>query len=478
MDKSVFKQGLNNGLGFFLLLVLSLLLSWIFNIASLGIGFGIIILILGLPIAAYMLNNFKFGLYLVLFISSCMSVINRVLYAGIPFGLIIDFSLILVFLAIVNELIQPKSGVNVKSLKSPITTMVLVWAGYLVFQVVNPEGAIAAWVNEMRSMIRIVMIYIIMWRVFDSFSNIKRFTNVYLLVGLLAALYGIYQDIFGLPSFDLSWATANPRRINLLYIGGQWRKFSFLTDPAAFGMFMVLIAVVSAFLAIESTTQTKKRLWYVLVSLAAILGMFASDIRTAYAMLPVGGSMYVALNITKRRTWYFVTSAVLVFLLIYFGPFHNSTIHRFRTAFNPGEDASMQVRDINRKIMQPYIYSHPIGGGPSTSGVPGEQFAPGHYLKGFPPDGGFMKTLLELGWIGLLIEMTLYLTVLVLGIDAFFKSKSPEKKSYYLAYIVGFFVLTVAFFAKKSPSQFPINFFLYGAFAVIVRLREFERNGI
>jgi putative inorganic carbon (hco3(-)) transporter len=65
--------------------------------------------------------------------------------------------------------------------------------------------------------------------------------------------------------------------------------------------------------------------------------------------------------------------------------FKGKTVERLRSAFELKENASLNVRDVNRKLIQPYIYAHPIGGGLATSGKPGEAYNPDHRLAGFPP---------------------------------------------------------------------------------------------
>ncbi|MCP6423416.1 hypothetical protein NL463_29335, partial [Klebsiella pneumoniae] len=62
---------------------------------------------------------------------------------------------------------------------------------------------------------------------------------------------------------------------------------------------------------------------------------------------------------------------------------------------------------MNQKRIQPYILSHPIGGGLGATGVWGVRFAPYSFLANFPPDSGYVRVAVELGWIGLGIFCTL-----------------------------------------------------------------------
>ena len=54
----------------------------------------------------------------------------------------------------------------------------------------------------------------------------------------------------------------------------------------------------------------------------------------------------------------------LIGAFVLFAPIYgNGTINRLRSTFQISTDASLQVRDVNRHFIQPYSYSHPIGGG-------------------------------------------------------------------------------------------------------------------
>ncbi|MFX6006691.1 hypothetical protein ABTF07_19150, partial [Acinetobacter baumannii] len=66
-------------------------------------------------------------------------------------------------------------------------------------------------------------------------------------------------------------------------------------------------------------------------------------------------------------------------LILIFIPTSNPTIYRFQTAFRPSEDASFNVRKINQKRIQPFILTHPMGGGLGATGTWGQRFAPNSF---------------------------------------------------------------------------------------------------
>ena len=144
------------------------------------------------------------------------------------------------------------------------------------------------------------------------------------------------------------------------------------------------------------------------------------------------------------------------------------------TTFDFG-DASLNVRNVNRHNIQPYIYTHPIGGGVRTTGVVYEKYNEGHPLAGFPTDSGLLSLVLELGWIGLLLQCITYFVFLRLGVRGYYRSKDPTFKVLLLASTLTLFGYVVAQYSQLAISQVPSGFLFYALLAVIIRLPQIEK---
>lgn len=478
-DKIVVEK-FNNFFGLIILLVFSLMAVLAITMTGLKGGLMVLAIITGFPLVLYSLINNRFGYMLLIVFTAFMAFITRVLAIDIPFGVGIDILLLLMLFGIIVEYIFSENRQRISrefSFTNPISIAVFIWIAYLLLQVANPSGTVAGWMFGLRGILRFLAVFIIAQRVFNSLNFVHFFTEFFVALGLVIAGYGIYQEFAGLPAFDLQWARLTPERINLLFIQGKWRKWSILSDPAIYGLFMSFGGIVACLMALGPFSWRKK-IFFITAGLIMFLGMFFSGTRTAYVMIPVALATYVIINITKVKTLVFACVSAMIFLIIYFGPFYSKPIVRFRSAFNPSKDASMNLREYNQERIRPYVHSHPIGGGLTTTGTYGERFSPGHPLSGFPPDSGFMKTLLETGWIGLILEMGLYFTVLAVGITNYYNSRDPVIKTYYSAFAVGFFALTIALYAKENITQFPLNFILYGIFVLMYKLRKFDTDSI
>ncbi|HEX8460977.1 MAG TPA: hypothetical protein VF623_06090, partial [Segetibacter sp.] len=136
-------------------------------------------------------------------------------------------------------------------------------------------------------------------------------------------------------------------------------------------------------------------------------------------------------------------------------------------AFKPSNDASYNLRKENQKKIRPYILSHPMGGGLGSTGVWGVKFSPNSYLASFPPDSGYVRVAVEMGWIGLLLFCILMFTILRAGVNNFYRIIDPELKSYCLAMTLIVFALNIGNFPQEALVQFPTNIYFY-LFAALI----------
>ena len=140
-------------------------------------------------------------------------------------------------------------------------------------------------------------------------------------------------------------------------------------------------------------------------------------------------------------------------------PTGNPNLARFQTAFRPNNDDSYKLRKANQKRIQPYILSHPVGGGLGATGTWGQKFAPGSYLANFPPDSGYIRVAVELGWLGLILFCVMMFTFIKTGINYYYQIKDPELKTYCLALTLIIFAYNIANFPQEALVQYPSNIY-------------------
>lgn len=462
-----------SGTNIFLVLTLcSIIISY--GIAKLGIIFGapVIILLVGIPVTLFVILVPRFGFLLASGLSFFIAYINRWTFTMVPLA-VVD---IILYLTTIGILIKIGSGQGLKNFvtkyfKNPITYALLVWVIYNHFQLLNLNSTdILSKLLVIRQSWYSLLAYVIGVYVFENINSVKAFIKIILALSLLAAIFGLTQKHIGLLPFEREWLYSSPLRIRLYMVWGQVRAWSFLNDPTSFGLLMSTSAVTCIILMTGSFKFYKKVLLAICV-IIMLLAMVASGTRTAFVIFLVGVGFFGLINIRSTRTQIACILVSLVCVIIYFGPFYSAPIQRIRSAFQGDKDPSMNVRLINKEKIRPYLLTHPIGGG--SNATQGNNTS--HILYGFPPDSGYLKIALELGYVGLLIILWLYYRASAFATQQYFNSQSREKKIVYLIILTSLLALFTAEVTQITISQKPFDLIVFAYFALLTRLKDIKQ---
>jgi putative inorganic carbon (hco3(-)) transporter len=467
---------------FFITLKDSWILVVILSVASLFISFLIvkvnviispiiIFLIIGLLATGLIFKNYIWGFYGGLILTCIMFYLERILPFGIPYGVLCD---LLFLLAFISLLFDPRQKDWRQYTTDPITIGYFIIFVYQILQVFNPNAvSLSGWLFSIRTLV-FPLIMLTSFGIIGRLSGIKTLLKVWFLIASIAALYGIYQEFFDLTGFEWKWVNDEPSRYKAYFVVGHMRKFSFLSDPAAFGGFMAYSAL-AAFCLLFAPLSTAKKFALGFSFIIMVVSMLYSGTRTAYAMVAIGIIFFILITIRKKANFVIAFILVIGMLTIIFGPFYGRQANRLRSAFLPSNDASMEVRDVKRTQLQPYILSHPVGGGLNTTGSAGVKYSAGHHLAGgWDADSGYLKVALEQGWIGLSLLMVFLFMVMVKGIDNYFKLHDPMLQSINLTFIIPFFAVTVGTFTQSAIWYKPLFIFVIVTYSVVVSIKKLD----
>lgn len=431
--------------------------------------------LLGIVILYTTVINFQFGFYASTTISFFIFFIGRFLGDSVPVGSLIDILIFANFFGLIFKKVMDKESFF-KENQHVITTLYLLYTLFIIAELFNPSmHSMEGWLLVFRKYIQFLMVYFIAMNIFTTPKATYNYFKYWAVLSLIAGAYGCVQEWFGFLPFEEAWIRSAPGREKLyILVTGVSRRFSTFSDPAAFGIIMgATFPLLLIFFIYGKNWAT--RLSYFIVMVFVLLGVAYSGTRTAYFIIIASVCVFILMTITNKRTLVFTCLFLLGFMALMFGPFYgNPTINRIRSTFEFSEDASLQVRDINRAHIQPYIYRHPIGGGLATSGLQGIEFNPNHYLAGFPPDSGFVKTAIETGWIGLFLQCLIYFFVLQSGAHAYFRSGNEQNKHLILALMVCAFAFIIGQYGQVAIGQFPGVFLFYGCLAGIAKAKYWE----
>jgi putative inorganic carbon (HCO3(-)) transporter len=359
--------------------------------------------------------------------------------------------------------------------KSPVSVFLLLWVGYNFIEIVNPVAASrVAWLFTIRTVAIVTLTYFIFLYYINTVAQIRLILKLWIGLSLFAALYTLKQEYFGFSAFEKVWLADNPSASSLYFIGGHWRKFSIFSDPVALAYNMV-ISMLLCFSLLFSNIKLYKKAMLSVCMIIFVMAMLYSGTRGAFVLVPAGMAIIFILKLDLKT---FIVGVIVaaVFLVAVNIPTSNQTFLRFQSAFKPSDDASYNVRKVNQKRIQPYIKSHPMGGGLGSTGTWGQRFSPNTYLASFPPDSGFIRVAVETGWIGLILLSAFLFTALKTGISNYFQIKDTELKTYCLAMTAIIFSLTIGNFPQEALVQFPINIYFYLALALIIVTLRLDRQ--
>ncbi len=460
---------INSPAGMLLLLLGVLALAYVLSALDFKAGFVLYLVLVGVPLIVYCLFNVAFNVGMMLFVALMVPFATK--YTTAPIGTLLDLLILIGAMGILLRQIKERDW---SFAKYPLSYMILIWLYYNVMQVLNPSAeSKMAWLYTVRSVaIQQVVFFIGAYAFRNNRKGAVAMVKLVIAICFASALYGLKQQFIGFSTTETSWVMADPERFQLYYQWNMMRIPSFCYDPTTFGILMACFSIFCLALFIGGTRR-KHKWWLFLMFACSLWAMAYTGTRTAFALVPIGAVFYAGLILNRR-----VLLAGVVLAVLGTGFVMKSTssgvIFRIQSAFKPSQDDSMNLRLENQKKIQPFIQSHPMGGGLGSCGVWGKRFNPESELASFPHDSSFVRMAVELGWIGLILYTLLHYFVLRTGLYYFIRCRDPLIKAVYAGITTWAFMLAVACYAQEAILQLPMNV-IYNVFlALLVTLKNFD----
>lgn len=419
-----------------------------------------------------------FGFYTSFVVSLFLNLPGRIsISAGmLPTGLIPEYLAYLTLLGILTRQ-QYRKEITSKFWSYPITLWMMILLCYLLLEVVNPAASSKlGWFNFFRKQVSFMAFFYISYCFFNSKKAIFQFTRFWIILSTIEALYACKQQWFGFFDFEYLWLISDQKRFELFVNFGFVRRFGLLSDPASAGILYSCSTVLLLVFALRAKTMAKQIAYLLLTALHFMASSYTGT-RTGTMMVVAGVVFYIVLNLYEKRTLIFSgVFAVMIMGLLFAPIYNNQIINRLRTTFEGSKDPSAMARDLNRKIVQPYAYTHPIGGGLNTCGNMGQMYNPGHFLSMIPPDSGFMQAMMEQGPIGLALLLIFYYVVLRTGIKYYYRVRDPAIRTQYAAHMVSIFTLMVAQYSQLAIGQYPSVLYFYSVLALLLKLHQYDSH--
>ena len=238
-----------------------------------------------------------------------------------------------------------------------------------------------------------LLVPVILWRCPFDRGERGRLVTVLMTTGLLTAVVGLAQQWIG-PSRLAAMGYEYNEVIR--FAGGFLRSFSTFTQPFSFGLFVTLVLLVCLPVALSEISRPRNALFLVTVPIL-VAGMAASVVRGAILGLVAGG---IFLLLWRYRGFvHLLLPAGLVLLVL------PTTVY---AAFL--SSSSLGQRTTGWSEVLDKVVAAPLGNGIGRTGASAEKAIelgadPSDVLlfegSRYQPDNQYVKTLLELGPLGL-----------------------------------------------------------------------------
>ena len=392
---------------------------------------------------------------------------------GLPLGFGIDGLMILTFLALIFK--RFREGVDWSPANQDITILAIIWLGYFIFQIANPEARmIEPWIAGRGIGFYFFFFIILTFMLINTNKRLDTFLYVWGVFSILATLKGIGQMVFGLDFAEQAWLDRGGAVTHILF--GKLRVFSFFSDAGQFGGNQGYAGVV--FLIYAAAKKGLPKVFFITVGILGIYGMLISGTRGSIAVPFAGFMTFFVLKKNVR-----ILSMGVLFLAVIFVFFkyttvanNNAQIRRMRTAFDPN-DASLQVRLANQQILKGYMTSRPFGGGIGHAGDKAQRFLPNAFLSHVATDSWYVMIWAEMGIVGLTLHLIILLYVIgMASFKVMFRIRDPVTKIKMSALICGMAGIMLASYGNAVFGGMPTSLLIYSSMALMSNPKIFERK--
>jgi hypothetical protein len=356
----------------------------------------------------------------------------------------------------------------------------IIWCGFCTLEVLNDTCDlginVGSWFSGARMLaFQLVYTFLVFSIYISTPQNLLRYIIIWACLVLFSAIWTWKQVKIGFTPTEFSWLWTKGLSTHVLNAGTLIRYFSTFSDAASYGCNAAASAAAIIIFAI-TTKFNKLRIFFAIVSVFVIWGMFQSGTRTAIFCLAAGLMVYVVLSKSiKIAVPFSIVFAFFAFILMFTDIGNsNQQMRRMRSAFKE-DDASMNVRDINKAAIKKYIQDAPwgIGIGLMSTNIPANNKF--RKLSEIPPDSEYVYIWVRTGPIG--ITFFIITTLIMLGgacWTVLFKLKSKSLIGIGGGLCSAFVAIQLGGYANQILMQFPNCLMFYGGLSIVYILPYME----
>ena len=369
---------------------------------------------------------------------------------------------------------------KIEKILNPMLLALIIWCSFCTLEILNNTCNLGinfgAWYQGARLMAFQLLYTFLVFTIYISSPKIlMRYIKLWAFLSLFSAFWVWKQQNMGFTPAENAWIQTRGRLTHILNAGTLIRYFSTFSDAANYGCNAAATTV--AFILFGMTTRIRKdKLLFLITGILVFWGMFASGTRTAIFCVAAGFALYIFISKSFKIAIPFtivfgIFAFILAFTTIGNG---NQQIRRMRSAFNK-DDASANVREVNKEVIRKYIQDAPwgIGLGMGWDNVP----ANSKYFKlaTIPPDSEYVFIWIRTGPIGM--TMFIICTAIMIAAACFtilFRLKNASLRGIGAGFTCAFLSIQLGGYANQVIMQFPNCLIFYGGLSIVFILPELE----
>ncbi len=360
----------------------------------------------------------------------------KIFIPNLPFQLLLSSSIIALGVLSFLSKIQRSFFVFPKY-RDPLVALLFVYLIIGIFQMFNPQVHLVSSIMPIKG-IRVFLLgffaFFLAYRYLNNIEVINKFLKWYFAAGIIVAIIGLKHFFFGISApLEEYIAREMPHTIG--------RVQSTMGSPNPMAMYMVTMAFLSIYY-FKKINQVFKKIAIIPILITFIFVLLISQMRAMYVSLVFG--LLFSVLFEKHKLLKFVITAILIVgffsvLINNINLIDNKWInvslfkHRLVIMQNMGEkDGSFIERKSKNEIVLNKIFEFPFGLGMGFVSAKGNfdfsDASLANDVKG-GIDNYFIKTLVELGFIGFLLFLALMISIGIIGIATIRMSKGTQYRN-------------------------------------------------
>lgn len=402
---------------------------------------------------------------------------NQLMPSGLPMS---AYDELLEIMLIATAIIDIRKEQHIGRSVNLMLFAVILWSFICAIEVFNDTCGlginVSGWFLSFRLIALQLVYFTLIFPIFiDSPETLRKYLLLWAGLSLFSVFWTWKQQYIGFTAAEQGWLNAEGARTHL--VNGITRYFSTFNDAASYGCNAAATSV--AFLIIAITSKIRKdKIFFLSTSLLVLWGMFASGTRVAMACFFAGLMVYIFLSKSTKLAISIIIFGLIAFILLAFTDIGqgNNQIRRMRSVFNRN-DASANVRDINKETIRKYLAEAPwgIGLGVGNGDVPARnKYVVISYIA---PDSEYVYIWIHTGRIGVTIFA---ISMLIMFVGAcwivLFRIKNKSLVGIGAGLSCAFAAMQLAAYGNQVLYQYPNGLLFFGGLATVYALPYLEKD--